>query len=92
MEKIESGNNEDDGMDRLSESFGESFGNSDSATKKEQEDEELKRIIEMEEKAVQKARLFVLVAIAVCAVAVSATIYILASRKDERSFEMEVSK
>jgi hypothetical protein len=57
-----------------------------------QEDKETKdRIIRKEERAVRNARLLVAAAITVCAVTVSAAIYIFASRNDQSTFELEVS-
>jgi hypothetical protein len=57
-----------------------------------QEDKEMKNhIIKREEKAVRNARLLVAAAITVCAVAVSAAIYIFASSSDQATFELDVS-
>jgi hypothetical protein len=65
---------------------------SSSIADKTQEDKEMKdRIIRKEEKAVRNARLLVAVAITACAVAVSAAIYIFASKNDQSTFELEVS-
>jgi len=49
------------------------------------------RIVKVEEKAVRRARLVVSLAVAVCAVAVSASVFRIASRRDEKSFELDVS-
>jgi hypothetical protein len=57
-----------------------------------QEDKEMKnRIIRKEEKAVRRARLFLIAAVIACAVAVSVAIYIFASNSDQSTFELEVS-
>jgi flagellar basal body-associated protein FliL len=57
-----------------------------------QEDKEMKdRIIRKEEEAVRKARLLVITAIIVCAVAVSTAIYVFASKSDQTTFELKVS-
>jgi len=49
------------------------------------------RILKNEEKAVRRARLVVSLAVAVCAVAVSASVFRIATLHDEKSFELEVS-
>jgi hypothetical protein len=57
-----------------------------------QEDKDMKdRIIKDEERAVRNARLLVIAAILVCAVAVTTAIYIFAKKSDEDTFELEVS-
>jgi hypothetical protein len=62
------------------------------AEDEKQEDKEMKdRIIKREEKAVRYARLLLVAAITVCAVAVSTAIFIFASNNDQTTFELEVS-
>jgi hypothetical protein len=57
-----------------------------------QEDKDMKdHIIKDEERAVRNARLLVIAAILVCAVAVTTAIYIFANKSDQDTFELEVS-
>jgi len=47
-------------------------------------------LVKEEERAVRRARLVVSLAVAVCAVAVSMSVFRIASRSDQKSFELNV--
>lgn len=49
-------------------------------------------VIKKEESAVKRSRTYVGLAIAICAIAVSVAVYILAKKSDQHSFELEVSQ
>jgi hypothetical protein len=85
----------EDGMDleslASSDHAGTLGGSSSQGANAEADNKMKDSIIRTEEKAVRKARLWVIVAIITSAVAVSTAIYVFASQSDQTTFELEVS-
>jgi hypothetical protein len=65
---------------------------SETQQKKENERELRENLIKREERAVRTARLFVIITVIAMTVAVSVSVYYFASRGDEYSFEIAVSR